>query len=237
MIIGLIPARSGSKGIPQKNIKKLGGYPLLAWSIAALRMCKLVPFVSTDSEEFACIAKSYNAYSLLRPTNISGDTSTDKEYVDHALTFLPHSYELLVLLRPTTPLRDPAIIDLAIETMLHNPDYTSLRSIHEDSETAYKHMELKNGDVTPIFEVSLYRNKYDLHTTPRQLLPKTYTCNGYVDIIKPPIGETLYGNKVFGFISPNAGELDSLDDWDFVEWKLQREGNPVYDYLRKTYPL
>ncbi len=231
MIIGLIPARSGSKGIPQKNIKKLGGYPLMAWSIAAARMSNAIKFVlvSSDSDELGSIAEFYGASFIKRPPEISGDTSTDKEYIYHFLTKV--DARLIVLLRPTTPLRDPSIIDLAVKTLIHNSEYSSLRSIHEDSETAFKHMMLKGGTLTPLFP----QDKCDFHTQPRQLLPKTYTANGYVDIIKTPLGETLYGSKIFGFISPNAGELDSLDDWDFIEWKL--EGNPVYEYLKQTHPL
>ena len=89
-VYALIPARSGSKGLPDKNIMKLNDHPLLGWSIAAAKNCKLIDrvIVSTDSKEYADIALSYGAeVPFIRPIKLSSDTSSDFDFVDHALNF------------------------------------------------------------------------------------------------------------------------------------------------------
>ena len=111
--ICIIPARSGSKGIVDKNIINLGGHPLIAWSIKAALKSKLIDevYVSTDSEDYKQIAIEYGAtVPFLRPSNISKDNSTDIEFVQHFLSYLESVNifpELLIHLRPTTPLRNP----------------------------------------------------------------------------------------------------------------------------------
>ena len=87
-VIALIPARSGSKGVKDKNIRNLGGYPLLAWSILACKKCGLIDkvIVSTDSKKYASLAQKFGAeVPFLRPPEISSDLSTDIEFIDHAI--------------------------------------------------------------------------------------------------------------------------------------------------------
>ena len=119
--IGIIPARSGSKGLPDKNIRLLGGQPLLAYSIAVAKLAgsKRV-LVSTDSEEYAEIAGVYGAeVPFIRPKELSDDKSTDYEFMHHAMTWITQKEEKLVEywvhLRPTTPLRTPNILREAME--------------------------------------------------------------------------------------------------------------------------
>jgi N-acylneuraminate cytidylyltransferase len=120
--IAIIPARSGSKGVPDKNIRSLGGQSLIAYSIQAGLLAKNVDrvIVSTDSESYAAIAKECGAeVPFLRPAEISTDSSTDYEFVKHALDWLKTSEgkmpEFIVHLRPSTPLRDPAVVSAAVE--------------------------------------------------------------------------------------------------------------------------
>ena len=114
-VVALIPARGGSKGVPKKNIAPLGGHPLIAYSIAAAARCPDIArvIVSTDAPDIAECARAYGAETpFLRPAPLAQDGSTDLDVVVHALEWLAAHEglrpELLVLLRPTTPLRDPA---------------------------------------------------------------------------------------------------------------------------------
>ena len=120
--IAIIPARSGSKGVPDKNIKLLAAKPLMAYSIMAARLARNIDrvIVSTDSEKYADIAREYGAeVPFLRPNSISTDTSSDYQFIRHALDWLVENEgtqpEYLVHLRPTTPLREVCYIDLAVE--------------------------------------------------------------------------------------------------------------------------
>ena len=119
--IAIIHARSGSKGIPNKNIIKLGGHPLIAWSIRASLLCPEITktIVSTDSQEYASIAKDYGAeVPFLRPTIISKDNSTDLEFLEHYLEFIKGSsqkVDIIAHIRPTTPLRKPSLFSEAIK--------------------------------------------------------------------------------------------------------------------------
>ena len=124
-LIAIIPARSGSKGVPGKNINLLGGIPLFAFSILAAKMMENVErvIVSTDSQEYADIANSFGAETpFLRPTDISGDTATDYELFAHVIQWFKeyenYQPEYLLHLRPTTPLRNPDILDQAVDLFM-----------------------------------------------------------------------------------------------------------------------
>lgn len=151
-VVAVIPARAGSKGVIDKNIKLLAGNPLIAYSIAAARSANNIDriIVSTDSEEYASIAREYGAeIPFLRPDVISGDTSTDYDFIKHVLDWMQDNESLqpdyLVHLRPTTPLRNPAYIEEAVERIRNDEYCTALRSVHEMSETAYKTVEVDRG--------------------------------------------------------------------------------------------
>jgi len=242
MIISIIPARSGSKGVPKKNIKLLAGYPLIAYSIIASNLSSRIErtIVSTDSQEFAEIALSYGAeVPFLRPEEISKDDSLDIEYVKHALewfqTYEGNLPEYLVILPPPTPLRDPILIDTAIEKIIQNKDATSLRSAYETRESPYKLFEIKDDFYVGMFPDDPRPEYYNL---PRQAFPPVYHPNGYVDIIKSQtvmnLG-SLHGPRILSFITPDVGELDRPEDFDFIEFVLGKRKNPVYEYLKKNF--
>ena len=128
-IFSIIPARSGSKGIPGKNIKLLNGIPLIAFSIQASLKSENISrtIVSTDSEEIANIARKFGAeVPFLRPSAISGDNSTDFEFFIHAIEWFKTNEgkipDYFVHLRPTTPLREPNVIDKAINYFINHPE-------------------------------------------------------------------------------------------------------------------
>ena len=129
-IIALIPARGGSKGIPDKNIKLMDGIPLLAHSINYAKSCKYIDdiIVSTDSEKISKISKTYHAEVINRPEIISNDYATTESAVEHTLNQLKDKPEIIVLLQPTSPFRPSDSLNLAIDEFI-NGNYDSLLSI------------------------------------------------------------------------------------------------------------
>ena len=123
-ILCLITARGGSKGLPGKNVRDLCGKPLIAWTINAALAAILLDdvIVSTDSEEIAAVARSYGAeVPFLRPPELASDTATSVDAIIHALDFLAaqgRAYDVLVLLEPTSPLRDVLDINTAVARLL-----------------------------------------------------------------------------------------------------------------------
>lgn len=238
--VALIPARGGSKSIPKKNIIDLGGFPLIAYSIAAAKLSKNIDriIVSTDSEEIAEVAKKYGAeVPFMRPAEFATDTSPAVDAVRHALGwFTQHESnqpEYVVFLNPTTPLRDSQLIDEAIEKIFNSAGATSLRSAHEMSETAYKVFKL-DGE----FFTGLLPGKPDDHSLARQLFPATYQPNGYVDILISAFvmnSGQLFGNKILSFITPFTGELDGPEDLNFIEYLLKKRDWQIYEYLKANF--
>ena len=227
--VALITARSGSKGVVDKNIKELLGHPLIAWSIVACKKSKLVEkvYVSTDSKEYADISKSYGAeVPFLRPADIAKDDSTDFEVFEHAINFFENDknrIENFVHIRPTTPLRDFKKIDEAISVFNDKKEFaSSLRSIHEMSESAYKSFELdQNGNLSSLNKLNSLENS----NLPRQSFPKTYIANGYVDILQTSTikkDRSIHGSDIFGFITPVTHEIDTIEDFDYIEWQVQK---------------
>ena len=226
-IICIIPARSGSKGVPKKNIKLLGGYPLIAYSIAVSRLSSKIErtMVSTDSQEIADIALSYGAeVPFLRPAEISGDHNTDYDVIIHALNWL-HDNEAyqpapLVYLRPTTPFREVKYIDSAIELMRKTDDATALRSVHEMSQSSYKTLEIEGGYLKCICSGSF---DVDVANRPRQDYETTYDANGYVDIFRSSFvieNKRLLGDRVLAYVTPRIAEVDTFEDFDYLEYQV-----------------
>lgn len=224
-ILCIIPARSGSKGIPHKNIKNFGDKPLIHWSIDQAKKSRHINriIISTDSAEYAEMAIKYGAEApFLRPKEISTDFSTDYEFIKHCLDWLNDDPDLIVQLRPTYPLRDPNKIDDMIEKFIANIDkYDSLRTVIEVDKTPYKMYNIKNDYLIPLFnEVNGINEPYNQC---RQILPKCYLHNGYVDIFKPNI---VYQGTISGRMMPyimDKSEIDDIDtpqNWIDAEQKL-----------------
>jgi len=230
-VLAIIPARSGSKGVPNKNIRMLAGHSLLGWSICACLKSKLIDriIVSTDSEEYARIALDYGAeVPFLRPKEISQDKSTDFEFIDHLLEwFLDKGIPLpkyLAHIRPTTPYREPVVIDNAIKYFIDSKNATALRSVHEMSESAYKTFEISSsGLLKRVFTDDL---QLDSSNSSRQEFPPTYSANGYVDILSVSFirsNNLIHGDKVIPFITPYIDEIDTEEDMKRLELKLEEQ--------------
>ena len=229
-VVALIPARAGSKGVPDKNIRPLAGRSLLEWSISACLKSHKIDrtIVSTDSEHYRDLALSLGAeVPFLRPAEISTDHSKDIEFVLHALDWLKENEtepNIIVQIRPTTPMRDPKLIDEAIDAFQAARHATSLRSVHEMSESAYKTFEINASGVLAC--VGSGSTALDTSNIARQQCPVTYFPNGYVDVLSTEfIRRTglLNGDNVLPFLTPVALEVDSEDDFKHIEYRTSRE--------------
>lgn len=239
----LIPARGGSKGVPKKNIALLRGYPLIAYSIIASKLCSRInrTIVSTDSQEIADIAHYYGAeVPFLRPKEFAQDQSTDAEVFDHAVKWFQESEgsipDLMIQLRPTTPLRLPSEIDRAIDLLCQCPQASGLRSAHQVAEPPHKMFQIDPEGYFQGFFPNDTRPEY--YNLPRQMLPKAYHPNGYVDIIKTGLfckSKSLYGEKILSFVTPYVTEVDSFDDFDRLVFEIQKKEHDIYRYLKEHF--
>lgn len=228
-VIALIPARAGSKGVPNKNIRPLGGHSLIDWSIQACRKAHRIDrtIVSTDSPDYAELAVRLGAEApFLRPAEISCDRATDLTFILHALDWLAaHGGEpdYIVHIRPTTPLRDPALIDAAICRFQEATGATALRSVHEMSESAYKTFEI--APTGQLKRVGSDDTALDAANNARQQFPCTYQANGYVDVLSTRFiraSGLLHGDCVMPFITPTVVEVDTEEDFAHLEYQLTR---------------
>jgi CMP-N,N'-diacetyllegionaminic acid synthase len=223
-ILGLIPARSGSKGLKDKNIMPLCDHPLIEWSIKASLKAESITrtVVSTDSKKYQSIAIAAGAeVPFLRPAELSTDKSSDIDFVLHALEELGKTGyfpDYVVHLRPTTPMRDVQIVDEAIRVLRNDSTLTSLRSVHEMSESAYKNFEIsENGRLLTIFD---HLPNIEKANKERQSFASTYQANGYVDVLSVrTIKEkrVMHGDNVFGFITPPVVEVDNEFDFQTLQ--------------------
>ena len=238
-VLGLIPARSGSKGVPDKNIRKLGGYPLIQWSINACKLAKYIDrvIVSTDSEYYGKIAKQMGAeVPFLRPVEISQDFSTDYEFIINVLDNLSKKNEeplYISHIRPTTPLRLPKLIDRDISMFLKSKDATALRSVHEMSESAYKVFEI--ASTGQLKRIACKDTNLDEANNARQEFPKTYTANGYVDVLSVTYikkSGLLHGNNVLPFITPFTQEIDTEKDLQLIEREVEMDNKILKELFK-----
>ena len=229
-ILALIPARGGSKSVPRKNLLSMLGRPLLAWSIQHAQDSKYINrvIVSTDDDEIAKTASQCGAeVPFMRPRNISGDQSLDIEAFKHALTWLKinEEYEpdLVVHLRPTGPARRVEKIDEAIELIHANPEADSLRSVSLADQTPFKMWFMNDyGYMNPVVTLDGIK---DSHSIARQMLPKAYWQNGYVDIVRSTTildKGSMVGDKPLPFIiNEPVVDVDYFDDLPKVEAALK----------------
>lgn len=226
-IVAVIPARQGSKGIANKNIKEIGGQPLISYAILdALRMKEVDNvFVSTDSLKIKKIAEKYGAeVPFMRPSKYSQDNSSDSQWVGHFIAWYKVIYDkvpdYIVHLRATTPLRRVDILDEAITTLKMNPQATALRSVELFAESPYKWVKIdKEGYFKP-----LLNDDKEAHIMPRQKYPNVYRPNGYIDIydIKTLLSGTLCGDKILAYITPRSVEIDDSDSFELAEAVMRK---------------
>lgn len=223
-IVGIIPARSGSKGIPNKNIKSLAGRPLIYYSIQAGLESRLLNrlLVSTDSPEIADIAKGYGAeVPFIRPAELAQDDTPQLPVLQHAVVYLEETEhykpDIIVALQPTSPLRRGEHIDAAID-MLIKTRADRVVSVCEAEHSPYWMRRVgADGRLIPILADS------DTYTR-RQDLPLVYRFNGavYVETYLSVVTRTTQTNEIIrAFVMDRLGSIDIDTELDFKVAELQ----------------
>ncbi len=238
-VLALIPARGGSKSIPRKNIRPFYGHPLIAYSIAAGLAAETVTrvIVSTDDEEIAAIARQYGAeVPFLRPAEFAQDDTPDLPVFQHALQWLAENEryhpQIVVQLRPTSPLRRVEHIDHAVYKLLLQPQADSVRTVIEPFQNPYKMWTIDaSGFLRPLLQSGLP----EAYNLPRQALPQVYWQTGYVDVMwSDTILEkhSMSGEHILPLIMPSSEwiDIDSEDDWQRAE-RLLANGEISWDEL------
>lgn len=223
-ILALIPARGGSKGIPRKNIRSFAGYPLIAWSIAAAKQSSLVTrvIVSTDDEEIAAVAREWGAETpFLRPTELAQDKTTDLPVFEHALKWLEevegYRPDVVIQLRPTSPIRPLTMVDDAIRILLNHDDADCVRGVVPAAQNPFKMWRFngENKPLNPLLQVDGIAEPYN---APRQILPPVYWQTGHIDAIRIATitqKKSLTGDVIYPLlIDPKyTVDIDTPADW------------------------
>ena len=198
MILGLIPARGGSKGVPNKNIRMIYGKPLIVWTIERALQARLLDevVVSTDSEEIAAIAKENGAKVMMRPEELATDTASTQNVMKYTLQQRPA--DILVLLQPTSPCRSEGLIDACIREFMEK-DYDSLAT---GFMCDYK--------------------EYGSNTLPRQQIEGFFYDDGNVYVIKAAqiLQGDRYGKKIGHKLISRYENAEIDDMYDF--WLLEK---------------
>ncbi len=223
-ILAIIPARGGSKGIPRKNIRHFAGYPLIAWSIAAAKQSSLVTriIVSTDDKEIASVAREWGAETpFSRPAKLAQDKTTDLPVFEHALKWLEeiegYHPDVVVQLRPTSPIRPRTMVDEAVNVLLNHEDADCVRGVVPAAQNPFK-MWRFNGEEKPLGQLLEVPGIAEPYNAPRQVLPPVYWQTGHIDAIRASTivnKKSLTGDIVYPLvIDPKfTVDIDTLVDW------------------------
>lgn len=221
-VVAIIPARSGSKSVKDKNIRLMNGKPMLAYSIEQALCSASVDrvVVSTDSERYRAIAREYGAeVPFLRPAEISQDSSLDLEVFQHAIRWLRENEgcepELCVHLRPTHPIRDPADIDDMVSMLREHREWDSVRSVSPAKQVPYKmwlFSDERPGEMDPLVTCGIP----DAYNAPRQQLPKVYMQNACIDVVRACTimdKASMSGDRIGGYKMDYDFDVDTEADF------------------------
>ena len=233
-VLAIIPARGGSKGIPRKNIRDFAGYPLIAYSIAAGLQAESVSqvVVSTEDHEIAEIARNFGAeVPFMRPVELAQDGTRDLPVFEHTLRWLVENEgykpDLVVQLRPTSPIRPKDLIERAVEELVSHPEADSVRGVVPAGENPYKMWRIDlEGQMQPLLHVGGINEPYN---SPRQKLPSAFWQTGHIDVVRPEVileKHSISGEVILPVLIDPAFkvDIDTLEDWAYAE-RLVREGD------------
>lgn len=226
-ILGIIPARGGSKGVPKKNIKLLGKKPLIEYTLDDAKKSKLLTkiVVSTDDEEIAIAAEiSGLKPPFLRPAEYAQDASTSLEVVQHAIAFFESQnifFDAVCLLQPTNPFREKGCIDKAIEKFISS-NADSLVSVLPIPHEYSPHWAFEENELG-LLKIATGEDKI---ISRRQELPKSFHRDGSIYITKTTVikNGSLYGNSI-AYIESNPdfhANIDTMKDWEKAEHLLTK---------------
>ncbi|MCY6483562.1 acylneuraminate cytidylyltransferase family protein [Clostridium aestuarii] len=227
-ILAIIPARGGSKGIPYKNIMDICGKPLIAYTIEAAKKSKYIDYtmVSTDDSKIKEVSLKHKAsVPFLRPEQISNDSAKSIDVVIHGINFLSEKgecFDYVILLQPTSPLRNCNDIDNAIEVLMNSKE-DSLISVCEVDENPAIMRTIKDNRLEPIIE-------FTGDNLRRQELPKVYIFNGalYINKVRMLLEEkNFFNEKTLPYIMKRekSVDIDSMLDAKLVELILKENSD------------
>lgn len=226
-IVGLIPARAGSKRVPNKNVLQLQGHPLLAYTISAALDSGVFEkvIVSTDSDEYAQIALHYGAeVPFLRPNSLAQDSSADIGWVAHALenlALIGYEFEIFSILRPTSPFRNASTIRRAYEEFSSRTDIDSIRAVELCSQHPGKMWRIKGDHLVPL--LSVQPDGLDWFSSPTQSLPEVWVQNASLEIAFSRCvleSESISGSRIAPFKTVFPEGIDINSEFDFAKAKM-----------------
>ena len=218
-IVSLIPARSSSKGIKNKNIKIIKNKPLIYYTIDVSLKSKFISdtFVSTDSLKIKKISEKFKAkVPFLRPKKYATDSASDYVVIYNFINNYEKIYnkkiDYLIYLRPTIPVRSIKLINKGIKNIINNPSFSSLRHVKEVDYHPYWMFKIENKILR-----SIIKNRGQQKFYRRQMLPKAYQCTGALDIInlkyQKKLNKSIYGDKILPFFeSLQHIDIDTYED-------------------------
>ena len=241
-IVALIPARSGSKRVPGKNVRRLGAHPVLAYTVAAALDSGIFTdvVVSTNDEQYAAIARHYGAtVPFIRPEAFAGDGSPDIEWVEHALGALRdrgRTFDCFSVLRPTSPFRLPSTIQRAWREFTAERGVDSLRAVERCRQHPGKMWIVRGRRMTPLLPLGPADQPW--HSSQTQTLPEVYVQNASLEMAQTRVvfeGRTIAGQVVMPFLTDGLEGFDvnTREDWMRAE-RLVEIGDATLPAVRQT---
>lgn len=226
--IAFIPARSGSKRIPNKNIKILSNHPLIAYSIQIAKISGIFSrvIVSTDSDLIANIARYYGAeVPFLRPKKFAQENSEDINWLQYTLRKLNKKSSYYAILRPTSPFRTVTMIQNAWKMLLDDPKADSIRAVEKCAQHPAKMWKVKGNRMKPVIE-NPDPSGIEWFSTPMQVLPEIYMQNSSLEIAKTQIPLTtnsISGKQIIPYITNGfeGYDLNTEKDWIYAEYLIE----------------
>ena len=244
-LVGLIPARSGSKRVPDKNIRSLAGHPVIAFTISAALQSGIFSavIVSTDSERYSDIARHYGAeVPFLRPPEFSGDLSPDIEWLVYTLKKLradKREYDCFSILRPTSPFRLPETIQRAWQAFLAEDGVDSLRAVEKCRQHPGKMWVVRQRRMVPLLPLSPSEQPW--HSSQYQSLPEVYAQNASLEIAWTRVvfeQKTIAGNVLMPFFTKDyeGFDVNSAYDWHLAEYLVKTDQARLPSVPQEPYP-
>jgi CMP-N,N'-diacetyllegionaminic acid synthase len=239
--IALIPARSGSERVPDKNVRPLAGHPLLAYAIASARQAGIFDRIvcSTDSGKIAEVAQRYGAdIPFLRPADLATSTSPDIEWITHTLAQLDEHYDLFAIVRATNPFRGPDVLRRGLAQLLATPEADSIRAVELVKQHPGKMWVLEGKTMRPLLDQSQLESAW--HAGQYQALPEIYVQNSALEIAWTRVVSqtgTREGRVVAPYLTRGheGFNIDDEDDWDRAR-RLLDAGEVALPDVERPYP-
>jgi N-acylneuraminate cytidylyltransferase len=245
-IVALIPARAGSKRVPDKNIRPLAGHPLIAYTISSALQSQVFSavIVSTDSQLYGEIAGHYGAeVPHLRPEEFAGDLSPDIEWVEYTLNQLQQDgreYDCFSILRPTSPFRLPETIQRAWRAFKEEKGVDSLRAVEKCKQHPGKMWVVRGNRMVPLLPLSPAEQPW--HSSQYQSLPEVYVQNASLEMAWSRVvfeGRTIAGDVLMPFFTEDyeGFDVNSAYDWNLAEHMVDSGQARLPSISQSPYPL